>query len=192
MGHAAAREAAHDCLDGLHLVDRHGPDLRELEQVARLERRTLVDQRRETCVVVPRSCAGRLLQRLDDCGCRRMRLAALAPFHVAGILELLGSGARECIALEIGEAGASERRRGAREAELDHVGSEPERVEELRTAVRGDVGDAHPRHRLHTPPSIALRSGACFARRRPVAAELVSGRAAASVSSEPRADRVGP
>ena len=192
--HAAAREALHDRLDGLDLFqwDRLGGG-HELEQVARLERRAAVDDPREPLVVGPVAALRGRLQRVDDRRRRGVRLAALAPLHVAGILERGRVGARERLLLELLEADAAERRRRSGEAQLDHLGREAEDVEELSAAIRGDVRDAHPRHRLeHAVLDRAAEAQLRLAGRRAIAAELVGRRLRGErLEREPRADRVG-
>ncbi len=122
-----------------------------------------------------------------------MRLAALAPLDVAGILELLRACARERLPLELREPGAAQRGRRSGEARFDHLGREPQRIEELRAPVGGDVGDAHPRHRLqHAVLDSAPEAQLRLLRGRPVAAELVGRRhRREGLERELRTDRVG-
>ena len=145
--HAATRETAQDRLDRLNLVERHGRACGdELEQVARLERHATVDERREAAVLLGAAAAvdrpaervrGRhRLQRLGHLGRRCVRLAAGPVLDVAGALELAGGRAASAqLALELREADPAERGRRACEAELDDLGRETERLEELRAPV---------------------------------------------------------
>ena len=206
--HRSAREAAHDVGDRLDLVDRHWrPGGDELEQVARLERRAVVDERGEALVEIPAAVRHGLAQvvrrpdlvdRRDDVRRDRVRLAALAELHVAGVLEL---GARlrgrvqagEPFGLELGEADPAEVRGRARECELDHLLREPDRVEDLRAAVARHVGDAHLGHDLEDPVLHGLAKATLgLVRRGVVAADLVRRRERRHrLEDEHRADRVG-
>ena len=97
------------------------------------------------------------------------------------------------LALELGEADAADRRRRADEAEVDHLLREPERVEDLRAAVGGDVGDPHLGHDLqHAVLDRRAEAPLRLGRRRPVAADLVrGGERRDRLEREPRADRLG-
>ena len=203
--HATAREAPQDRLDRLDLVDRHGRACGDkLEQIARLERHAPVDERGEAAVLLGAAAAvdgpaermrGRDgLQRLGHLRRRRMRLAARPVLDVPRALELACCRAACAqLALELGEADATERGRRACEAELGHLGREAERFEELRAAVRGHVGDPHLRHHLE---NAVLEGGAEAAlrllRRRVVAAEAVcAGECRHRLEREPGTDGVG-
>ena len=206
--HRAAREPADDRVDRLDLVERRGLGRVDgLEQVARLERGPSVDEPGEALVEVEalalhgldeRVCGGdALLQRLDDLGVGRVRLAALAELVEAGVLELglVGTGGREAVerlALEPVEPDPADRRRRPAEEAPAEPPVEPDGLEQAGAPVAGDVRDAHLRHdledavleRAEQPPLRLLRRGA-------VAADLVDRREVGDgLEREPRADDV--
>src|SRR5581483_11802361 len=86
-----------------------------------------------------------------------LAVAAVAHPAVVGERSLLGGlpvgGAvpRQHILGELGEPEAAERRHGAGEAALDHLGAEPQRLENLGAAIRRQRGDAHLREHLEEP-----------------------------------------
>jgi hypothetical protein len=136
MRHRAAREAPDDRRGRLDLCQRRRLAVRrQLEQVAQLERLPLVHERGEAVVVPAAQRVRRLLQRLDDRRARRVRLAALPKLDVARVLELRRVLPRQELALELREADAADRRGRPREARLDDVVGEPDRLEQARTAV---------------------------------------------------------
>ena len=105
---------------------------------------------------------------------------------------MLGGGSRERLPLELGEADPTQHRRRSGEADIDQLGRETERVEELRAPVGRDVGDPHPRHRLQD--AVLDRDAEAelrLTRRRAVAAELVrSCQRREGLEREARTDRV--
>src|SRR6266511_5218929 len=203
VGHPAAREASDDRRGRLDLVEGNrivdGP---ELEQVAQLERGAIVHQCRETLVERPAAAvhgfaervrSGGFLQRLHDGGTRRVRLAALAELHVAGVLELRRLATLNELAFELGEADAADRARCTGETGLDDVPRKPDGLEELRAAIRRDLRNPHLGHDLQDAvldgfTESELRLG----RRRMIAAQLVSGgQRRDCLEREARADGVG-
>ena len=164
MRHRPAREAAHDLLGRLDLLERHGwAGRNELEEVARLQRRSLVDERREPVVEVGavaadggpervRACDG-CLQRVDDVGIGRVRLAALPELHVPGVLEprpaARAASSRSSASRSNRSSRAPPMADGVPGEELRAEGAiEADRLEEPRTAVARDVGDPHLGHHL--------------------------------------------
>src|SRR5438876_296811 len=77
-----------------------------------------------------------------------VRLAALPIFDVARVRERRLLEPCQALGLELGEADSAHGRGRSREAELDHLAPEPERLEHLRAAVARDVADAHLGHDL--------------------------------------------
>src|SRR6266511_3773509 len=176
VGHPAAREASDDRRGRLDLVEGNrivdGP---ELEQVAERVR------------------SGGFLQRLHDGGTRRVRLAALAELHVAGVLELRRLATLNELAFELGEADAADRARCTGETGLDDVPRKPDGLEELRAAIRRDLRNPHLGHDLQDAvldgfTESELRLG----RRRMIGAQLVfGGQRRDCLEREARADGVG-
>ena len=162
--HRSAREPAHDLLGRLDLLERRGWAGRyELEEVARLQRRPLVDERREAVVEVRAPVANRDpqrvragdggLQRIDDVGVGRVRLPTLAELVVAGVVRAGPLGTRrlqprEGLALEPLEPGASDRRRSSGEELRAQRAVEPDGLEEARAPIARDVRDPHLGHHL--------------------------------------------
>ena len=88
-------------------------------------------------------------RRDDDRRFRRMRFAPLAEFDVAGVLQLRRRGPpQQDLSFQLGEAHAADRRWSSAQACSNDVLRETDRLEQLRSAVRGDVCDAHLRHDL--------------------------------------------
>src|SRR4051812_7742884 len=121
----------------------------EVEEVAELEGRALVDEIGESVVVTTPQGVRGPLQRVDDRRGRRMRLATLAVLDVTGILELRRIHAtEEGFTLELGEADATDLGRGSGQAEVDDVARQAQCLEELRPSIGRDVRDAHLREDL--------------------------------------------
>ena len=133
------------------------------------------------------------LEGVHNVGIRRVRLAAVAELHVAGVLELGALTAREHLALELCEADTADRARRSRQAAVDDVAGEPDRFKQLRAAVRRDFGDAHLGHDLEDAVLDRFAEAQlCLRRRRMVAAELVlRGEAGNRLERETWTDRVG-
>ena len=207
--HRAAGEPPHDRVDRLDLLERDRlPRGDELEQVARLHRRSPVDEVGEARVeLLSLSFDGldervrrgdALLERLDDVRIGRVRLAALAELVEARVLErrLLRRARlepRERVAFERVERDAADRRRRAAEEPLAEPPVEPHRFEETRAAVARDVGDADLRHHLqHAVLERAQETCLCLGGCRPVAADLVCVRQPRDgLERQTRADDVG-
>ena len=207
--HGTAGEPADDGLGRLDLVQRYRSSRgNELEQIARLERSTVVDERGEAVVEVGATVAHRgsqrvrarhrLLQRRHDVRVGRVRLAALAELDVPRVLELRSRSVRrleplERLPLEPLEPRAADRRGRSREEIATEVAVEADGFEEPRPAIARDVGDAHLGHDLEhalleTGQEPALR----LVGRGPVAADaVVRGQRRNGLEREPRADRVG-
>ena len=155
MRHRAAGEAPDDRVDGLDLVERHRlRRLDGLEQVARLERRPAVDEPGEPLVEIEPLALHRLdermggrdalLERLDDVGVGRMRLAALAELVEAGVLERglrrgRGGESVERLALEPVDADPADGRGRTAEEAPAEAAVEPDRLEQPRAAVARHV-----------------------------------------------------
>ncbi len=206
--HRSAREATHDRGCRLDLVERdRRPGGYEVEQVARLERVTTVDQLREALVQIRAIPAGgcpqrvrprdRLLQRGHDVGIRRVPLAALAVLEVAGVLELrlVRAGSVEPLEgfpLEAVETRAAERGGRAAEVLAAERAVEADGVEQAGAAVARHVGDAHLGHDLQDA-LLERREKAPLrlVRRRPVATDaVVRSELCDRLEREPWADRV--
>src|SRR5207249_9758036 len=97
--HGTAGEPLHDRLDGLDVVERHGRSGRdELEQVARLDRGSVVHELAEPRVAIRATVPGggpqrvsltdRPMKGFDDLGARGVRLSALAELVETRIFEL--------------------------------------------------------------------------------------------------------
>ncbi len=206
--HRAAREAADDRVDPLDLIERKRlGDRDELEEVARLERGSPVDELGEPVVEVLALALHRLhqrvrggdarLQRVDDVGVGRMRLSALAELVEARVLDLRLLGHRggqppQRVALEPVEPDPADRRGGAAEEPPAEAPVEAHGLEQARASVARDVRDPHLRHHLQDAvleraQEPRLRLG----RRGPVAADLVGlGQPGDRLEREPRADDV--
>ncbi len=129
---------------------------------------------------------------LDDVRIGLVRLAALAELDVAGVLQARRPRPVERLALELGEADAADRRVRPGEAELDHLGREPDDVEDLGAAVRRDVGDAHLGHDLEDASSTAARKRRCASSGEGRSPPTLSacGERGHRLEREPRADRL--
>ena len=163
--HRAAGEPAHDRLRRLDLLERHGWAGRyELEEVARLQRRTLVDERREAVVEVGAAVAHRRAQRVGArrprpaahprrpesvaCGSPPLRNLTYPGFSSAGSRRARRFQARERLPLEALEPSAADRRRRPGEELGADVLVEADRLEQARAAIARDVRDAHLGHHL--------------------------------------------
>src|SRR5262249_11495163 len=108
-----------------------------------------------------------------------MRLAALPELDEAGVLELRCLTPRalvtfEDVLLQLPESEPADARGGADEASLHDLVGETDGVEDLSTAVAGDVRDAHLGHDLENAVlDRAAEPDLSFVGRRVVAAELV-------------------
>ena len=214
MRHAARREALHDRLGRLDLLERDRLRGRaQLEQVAHLHRLAPVDEIREVGVTLPAvrphgaaKCmrgahvvAARCrLQSLEHVGVGLVRLAALAELEVARVLEAGtrtggGAGTRDRLLLQLVEADSPDRPRRPRKSGLDEVTVEAERLEGLRAAVAGDVRDPELRHHLeHAVLDRLLEARLRLGRRRAVAADpVVLGQRRDRLQREPWADGLG-
>ena len=147
-------------VDRLDLLDRHGLQVRELEQVA--QRHGRLGRRVDGAGVLPEDGgvvrARGLLELVDRGRVVEVPLAALAPLVEAAGLEVVvvldlhgrvgGRVAHERLALHGGDVDAADpgHRPGER-VEDERVG-EPHRLEDLGPDVGGDRRDPHLRHRL--------------------------------------------
>ena len=207
--HRAAREPAHDRLHRLDLVERQRLGRGdELEKVARLDRRPLVDERGEALVeVVPLALHGlhervrrgdAVGERRDDVRVGAVRLAALAELVEARVLELrLLGDARgepaERVPLEPVEPDPADRGRRSAEEALAETPVEADRLEQPCAPVAGDVGDPHLRHDLQDAVlERAQETRLGLGGRRTVAPDLVGvGEPGDGLERETRADDVG-
>jgi hypothetical protein len=137
-----------------------------------------------------------VVQRVDDLLALAVVLAALAhpeePWGLELGLEPRLRVARQRVPPEVGPADAAHHRGRPREADVDHLGGEPDHLEDLGPPVRVDGGDAHLREDLQHPLldgglEALLRLG-----RRGVAAVVGVGLRRHRLEREAGADGVGP
>ena len=159
--HRAGREALDDLRRRLDLVDRDRArrvDI-ELEQPAQGHQplRLVVDDLREFLVGLERVGARAVLQLGDRVGRPHVLLAAHAPGVLAAGVEharqhRVGAERRavhaDRLLGDLEHADAADLARGAAEVLVDQLALEPDRLEELRAAVRHVGRDAHLRHDL--------------------------------------------
>src|SRR5690606_4766746 len=161
--HRARAEALHDLARGLDLVerDRRSRDaVLEVEEAAQRARLAclLVHVRGELAIRLAAVAARRDLQREDRLRIPRVTLAGAAPVELAGVrqarelvlfaLRIAERVAAQRLLLEHVEADALQAADRAREAAVDDLVVEPERLEDLRTLVGLQRRDAHLRHHL--------------------------------------------
>mmetsp|Transcript_19585 Transcript_19585/g.63107 ORF Transcript_19585/g.63107 Transcript_19585/m.63107 type:complete len:667 (+) Transcript_19585:756-2756(+) len=153
--HCAGAEALDDLLGSLHLVERHRRHVRpEGEQAA--DRRGARGRHLRPDVLLVRRGPARPRRHLQLGHASRVvvvRLPVLAEVVVAGVgegdlLRVRRGGPRvrvhrERVALQDGEVSTRDARRRAGEAQLHHLWPQPDRLEDLRAAVRLDRADAN-------------------------------------------------
>ncbi len=143
------------CFARVHAADAEQPAQRH--QPPRL----VVDQRRVLLEDLVPAAAGGVLQLEDRLGAEQVRLAVAAPLvFPAGVQAAVGharprgdgvAGPAADLLGELVKTHARQARGGAREADLDHLGTQADGLEDLRAGVGGDGGHPHLGHDLQQP-----------------------------------------
>src|SRR5881628_1133305 len=151
-GHRRGHEAAADLLRGLDLVERDGSNGTECEQVARARGQPGRDAGAKRVVRLRRAGGHRGLHRPHQLWRPAVILTVAAVAHPPMVRQdrlgirdvgICGSVAGQDVLGDLGEPDPADRRDRARKAAVDHLGPEPQCLEDLGAAVRRERRDPH-------------------------------------------------